>query len=190
MQAIQIAPAKAPADSQTTSNTLPPHRILVVEDDGDIRRLNTEALLRSGYRVDAAVDGDAGWEALQAGSYDLLITDNSMPKLTGLELLKKLRTARVFLPVIMATGAPPVHEFAESPWLVPDATLVKPYTIPELLATVRTVLRATESDRKAIKPEPIGPGEPPATGAWQAFQLSILDWNEIDAEIKHRGNPP
>ena len=68
--------ASAPLQSQTN----PPHRILVVEDDISIRRLNTEVLRRSGYEVDAAEDGAAAWEALNADSYDLMITDNNMPK--------------------------------------------------------------------------------------------------------------
>jgi Response regulator receiver domain len=58
----------------------PTKRILVVEDDISIRRLSTEMLIRSGYQVDAAADGAAGWKALQGKSYDLVITDNFMPE--------------------------------------------------------------------------------------------------------------
>jgi YesN/AraC family two-component response regulator len=57
--------------------------------------------------VDTAEDGEFGWEALQAKNYDLLITDNNMPKVSGLELVKKLRSARMALPVILASGAMP-----------------------------------------------------------------------------------
>jgi DNA-binding response OmpR family regulator len=117
----------------------------VVEDDGDIRRLNAEVLIHSGYHVDAAADGAAAWEALCADNYDLMITDNNMPKLTGVDLLKKLRSARMALPVIMATGTMPQEEFKRYPWLQPTATLVKPYTLEELLGTVTKVLRATDS---------------------------------------------
>jgi DNA-binding response OmpR family regulator len=190
MQATQIAPEKAPADVQATNGTLPRHRILVVEDEADLRRLNAEALIHAGYQVAAAADGADGWEALQASNYDLLITDNSMPKVSGIDLLKKLRSARMALPVIMATGTLPEHEFAKSPWLIPDATLIKPYTISELLTTVQTVLRANGDERETIEPGPIEPGPPPGNGAWQAYQLSILDWNEVDRENRHRGNPP
>ena len=144
MNAIQILPAPESTSAPLPTQSILPPRILVVDDDRDMRRLNTEVLLRSGYAVDAVADGAAGWEALNAEGYDLMITDNSMPKLSGLELLKKLRSARMELPVIMATGNPPTHEFAQSPWLVPEATLVKPYTIAELLRTVRNVLSETE----------------------------------------------
>jgi DNA-binding response OmpR family regulator len=62
----------------------PPHRILVVDDDRDIRQLSAEVLIHSGYEVDTAEDGKAGWEALHATrhapeSYALLITDHNMP---------------------------------------------------------------------------------------------------------------
>ncbi len=133
--------ASAPLQSQTS----PPHHILVVEDDIAIRQLNTEVLLRSGYEVDGAEDGAAAWEALSADSYDLMITDNNMPKVSGVELLKKLRSARMALPVIMATGALPKEEFTRYPWLQPAAMLLKPYTIAELLRTVKKVLREAES---------------------------------------------
>jgi two-component system chemotaxis response regulator CheY len=117
-------------------------RILVVDDDGDIRRLNTEVLAGSGYKVDAA-DGASAWEILQLNSYDLLLTDHDMPKVAGVELLKKLHAARMTLPVILASGTIPMKELSRHPWLQIDATLLKPYTPDELLATVRKVLFAT-----------------------------------------------
>jgi DNA-binding response OmpR family regulator len=128
----------------------PPHRILVVEDDISTRQLSTQVLIHSGYEVDAAEDGAAAWEALSADSYDLMITDNNMPKLTGVELLKKLRAARMALPVIMATGTLPKEEFTRQPWLQPAATLLKPYAIEALLGTVKKVLR--EADGTADAP--------------------------------------
>lgn len=123
----------------------PPHRILVVEDDRDLRQINARVLTRSGYAVDVAEDGAAAWEALQANYYDLMITDNKMPKLTGIELLKKLRTAHMELPVIMATGMVPSQELAQNPWLKPVATLAKPYIADQLLDTVKEVLHTAFS---------------------------------------------
>ena len=79
--------------------TSPLLRILLVEDDTGIRQLSTKMLLRSGYHVDAVEDGAVAWDTLQESSYDLLLTDNRMPKVTGVELLKKLHGARMILPV-------------------------------------------------------------------------------------------
>jgi DNA-binding response OmpR family regulator len=126
-----------------SSGTKSPHRILVVDDDISIRELNTSMLLRCGYEVDAAEDGAVAWDALSAVGYDLLITDNNMPKLSGVALLNKLRAARMTLPVIMATGSLPPTDFTHYPWLQPATTLLKPYTVDEMLRTVEEVLRAT-----------------------------------------------
>jgi two-component system OmpR family response regulator len=142
----------------------PVHRILVVEDDQDIRRLNTEVLIQSGYHVDAAEDGAAGWEALQLNDYDLLVTDNNMPKVSGVELLMKLHAARMALPVIMATGTLPKRDFTRYPWLQPAVTLPKPYTVDELLGTVKEVLHATSDVRTDIAPPPNPQCQPSAIG--------------------------
>jgi len=135
----------AAANSVSQRQRNPRPRILVVEDDPMIRKLNAEALIDSGYHVDVAEDGAAAWAALQLNSYDLMITDNGMPNVTGVELLKKLHAARMALPVIMATGSLPQAEFTRSPWLHPAAILIKPYTLAELLGTVKEVLHAAAS---------------------------------------------
>jgi CheY-like chemotaxis protein len=117
-----------------------PHRILVVDDEPVIRHLNTKILVDFGYHVDAAEDGAAAWDSLQLTRYDLLVTDNNMPKMSGIELLKKLHDSGVTLRVIMATGASPKEELSRYPWLQPAATLLKPYTSEEFLGTVKEVL--------------------------------------------------
>jgi DNA-binding response OmpR family regulator len=107
MRASTISPAGKPACATLSCPNNPPHCILVVDNDGDIRQLNTDALVYGGYHVDAASDGAAAWDMLQVKAYDLLVTDNDMPKVTGVDLLRKLRAARMALPVLMATGALP-----------------------------------------------------------------------------------
>ena len=77
-------------------------RILVVEDEHDLRQLTAEVLIDAGYQVDVAEDGASAGGALQRHNYDLLITDQFLPKVSGVELLKKIHVARMTLPVIMA----------------------------------------------------------------------------------------
>ena len=109
------APAAEPTSTALQSQTNPPDHILVAEDDVFFRRVNTQVLLRSGYEVDGTADGAAAWQAINTENYNLLITDNSMPKVSGIELLKKLHGARMSLPVIMATAALPEEEFTRYP---------------------------------------------------------------------------
>jgi DNA-binding response OmpR family regulator len=149
----QILPTEKPAKASLQTQPGPALRILLADDEPLIRRLNTEVLVGSGYQVDVAEDGAVAWEALQQNGYDLLITDNNMPNVTGLDLLKKLHAARMALPVIMATGTFPRDEFTRQPWLVPVAMLLKPYAIAELLGTVQEVLRA--SNRAAAPRAPL-----------------------------------
>jgi DNA-binding response OmpR family regulator len=118
----------------------PPQSILVVDDEFSLRRLLTDSLVQFGYHVNAVADGAAAWDALQDNTYDLVITDNSMPKLTGVEMIKLLRDKDVTLPVIMASGAFPTEEVARYPWLGINAFLLKPYTIDEMLKTVKNTL--------------------------------------------------
>jgi DNA-binding response OmpR family regulator len=126
----------APTQGQANS----PFRILVVDDNRDTRQLNTKMLMSSGYDVEGVRDGAAGWEALQTSDYDLVITDNHMPRMTGLEMIEKLNSARMTIPIIMATANLPTDEFVRRPWLKPDATLQRPFTNADLLAVVRNVL--------------------------------------------------
>ena len=115
--------------------------ILVVDDDHDLRKLCIDVLVDSGYEVTAVADGAAGWEELQTNRYDLVVTDNSMPKMTGVEMIERMRGACLSLPVIMATGCLPTQVFARKPWLQPDATLDRPFSNEDLLRTVKKVLR-------------------------------------------------
>jgi len=136
--------------------TSPPHRILLVDEDPYINHLTAEVLIRNGYDVNAAEDGATAWEELNADHYHLLITNHSIPKVTGVQLLKKLRAARMTLPVIMARETLPKNPFARQPGLQPAATLLKPYSMEELLGTVKEMLRASGSPHLQIEVPPDG----------------------------------
>ncbi|HEV2696053.1 MAG TPA: response regulator [Verrucomicrobiae bacterium] len=114
-------------------------RILVVEDDADIRRMNADILECYGYAVETAEDGAAAWDSLEKKTYDLVITDYNMPKVSGVELIKKMHAGQLAVPVIMVTGDLPTWEFAE-PWIEPARILLKPYNLSDLLDMVKEVL--------------------------------------------------
>jgi CheY-like chemotaxis protein len=136
--------AASPAHAPQRCWTIARPRILVVDDDEDIRLLNASILEESGYKVATAEDGAVAWAALGAECYDLLITDHNMPKLSGIELLNQLHAARKLLPAILVSGAIPHRELRHHPWLRISAMLLKPYTMAELLGTVARVLRARD----------------------------------------------
>ena len=136
---LVIRPEK-PARGTNARDGAPPRRILVVEDDRCIREFNMELLGHAGYTVDAAEDGQAGWEALRAHHYDLLITDNNMPRMSGLELVTRLRAAQMTLPVILLSSAVFPEELKRYPSIELAATLRKPYSMRELIETVKQVV--------------------------------------------------
>jgi len=143
---------------------LSPPRILVVDEDCDLRLLYTEALVRPGYHVDAAEDGAAALKALRVNDYNLLITEHNLPTLTGVELVRTLRAARIALPVIMAAARLPIQELARNPSLQPVAVLPKPFYLSQLLETVRAVLQATGSIPGQLELLPVWPGQSSAAG--------------------------
>ena len=141
-----------PAAAPTSGATHRPQRILVVDDDTGIRKIGAELLMRLGYQVDAAEDHNAGWKALQTYTYDLLITDLDMPRLSGLKLVKRLRDARLALPVILASGTMTPQELKQNPWFHLSGALLKPVAPEQLLQTVQAVLRAPDDAREQIPP--------------------------------------
>lgn len=134
--------------------------ILVVDDDPVLCLFNAELLMKAGFEVDTASDGEAGLDALQMKRYDLLITDNNMPKISGLELLRTLRTFDEGMPAILVSGAMPIEELKREPQLQLAATLPKPFTPHDLLSTVRDVLETKRlPDREKAKVRcPVGSG--------------------------------
>jgi CheY-like chemotaxis protein len=145
-------PGSPPIAGQKSSRI----RILVVDDDNEVRHRNVMLLLDSGYDVEEAVNGADGWEALQERHFDLVITDNRMPKMTGVEMIEKLRFTRKTIPVIMATGQMPTFEFARKPWLRPDLAMEIPFSDDEFLAAIRNLLPKDDY----VRPESILPNNP------------------------------
>lgn len=110
------------------------HRILVVEDDPDVRRLNAGVLKESGYHVEVAKDGLVAWEAMQRAQFDLVLTDNHMNRLSGVGLVLKIKAAHMETPVIMVSGSRPETQIPL------QGFLLKPYNVDELLNMVGSVL--------------------------------------------------
>jgi len=157
MPTKRILPAKASGGTTPCDQAKARQRILLVDDEQLIRRLNSEALIYSGYEVATAEDGAAAWLALNADHYDLLVTDHEMPNLNGVELLKKVHAAKLPLLAVMVTKRLPTWAFAQHPWLLPAALLLKPFTFEELLRAVKAALRAP----------PVGRAELAAAPHWQ-----------------------
>jgi CheY-like chemotaxis protein len=123
-----------------TDGRKPSYRILVVDDEDNDRELYSRILKRAGYDVVGTVDGEAAWEAIQAQHFDLMITDNSMPKVTGIELINKLHVTGLKLETVLLTGGFPDYQLDRYPWLRDTVILTKPLENREILSVVEKIL--------------------------------------------------
>ncbi len=115
-------------------------RILVIDEDHDIRQLGFDVLAGAGYYVEAVSNGEVGWKVIQAAAYDLIVTDHKLLGRTGMEMIEKMRAAAMKTPVIVAARHLPTHEFARKPWLKPIVMLQRPFPNADLLAAVKKIL--------------------------------------------------
>lgn len=115
-------------------------RILCADDDPVLRQIAAHFLKSAGFEVTTARDGLQAWELLNTGSYDVLVTDNQMPGLTGLQLALRLRRAGWILPVVMISGTLPSPDELELAGIPENAALPKPVIRDQLILAVHQVL--------------------------------------------------
>lgn len=116
-------------------------RILIVEDDRQLREQLAEAFLSEGYVVETAADGENGLYMAQEYPIDLAVVDLGLPKLTGVELIKKLRKSGKKLPILILTARDVWQSKVEGLEAGADDYLTKPFNTPELLARCRALVR-------------------------------------------------
>jgi DNA-binding response OmpR family regulator len=127
---------------------MPPH-ILVAEDQADIRDLLVMNLRGAGYQVAAVADGAAALASQAESASDLLILDLMMPALDGLEVCKALRARGHGTPILMLTAKSTELDRVLGLELGADDYLTKPFSLAELLARVKALLRRAEMQRAA-----------------------------------------
>ena len=116
-------------------------RILIAEDDAALSEALRFTLTQAGYSVDHVAHGMAADEALRTDGFALLILDLGLPRLDGLEVLRRLRKRNTALPVLILSGREQPEEKVTGLDLGADDYLVKPFSLSELQARVRALLR-------------------------------------------------
>jgi two-component system alkaline phosphatase synthesis response regulator PhoP len=127
-----------------------PSRILVIEDEPDMVLGLKDNFEFEGYEVVTAADGATGLDRARALKPDLLILDIMLPKLSGLEVCKTLRGEGFEAPIIMLTARGQEIDKVVGLELGADDYVTKPFSIRELLARVRAILRRTEGTKKRL----------------------------------------
>jgi DNA-binding response OmpR family regulator len=123
----------------------PAKRILIVEDDMHIAELLCMHLHDEGYDVEHAADGEAGVRLLERGSWDALVLDLMLPGVDGLEICRRARTMTRYTPIIITSArSSEVHRILGLE-LGADDYLAKPFSVLELVARVRALLRRADA---------------------------------------------
>ena len=126
-----------------------PAHILVAEDQTDIRDLIVLNLAAAGHSVTAVADGQAALDSQLEAASDLLVLDLMMPRLDGLDVCKALRTRGRATPILMLTAKSTELDRVLGLELGADDYLTKPFSMAELLARVKALLRRAELLRAA-----------------------------------------
>ena len=129
-----------------------PARVLVVEDDVPLARLLCSWLASEGYVGDAAHNAEAALAKVESGAFSLVLLDLNLPGMDGLTLLPKLQAAHPGMPIMVLTGRSRTEDRVESLNLGADDCLIKPFSLLELLARMRALLR-----RRPVPLQPLLP---------------------------------
>ena len=120
-------------------------RLLVVDDDEQIRELLTFDIAQSGYVVDSAKDGEEGLKKALENNYDLILLDVMMPKMNGYDVCKNIRLVKPNVPILMLTAKGTINDKTEGFDCGVDDYLVKPFDVQEVLLHIRALLRRSET---------------------------------------------
>ena len=116
-------------------------KLLLVEDSVQLNKALTTVLKRNSYIVDSAFDGEEALLYIDQYKYDIIILDIMLPKINGLDVLKRVRTNKIDTPIIMLTAKSTTEDKIHGLDLGADDYLPKPFVVEELLARIRALLR-------------------------------------------------
>ncbi|MBN2409214.1 MAG: response regulator transcription factor [Candidatus Aminicenantes bacterium] len=135
-------------------------RILIIEDDVSILNVLKDVLVFKSYDVLTATDGESGYQAAVEKSPDLIVLDIMLPKMDGFALCKKLRDEGNMIPLLMLTAKGEEPDKVRGLDIGADDYVTKPFSLPELLARIRALLRRrTEEKTEKEPPDSIRMGD-------------------------------
>ncbi len=125
-------------------------RILIAEDEPDLNQLIKKRLKEADYSVDSCYNGQEVFDYLLGAEYDALILDVMMPKMSGLEVLSRLRREKNSVPVLLLTAKDSIEDRVKGLDAGADDYLIKPFAFEELLARLRVLLRKPTAEKTTV----------------------------------------
>ena len=129
--------------------------ILIIEDEHYLAESLEKLLIKEHYAVSVAGDGPSGLEKIWGESYDLIVLDIMLPGMNGLEVLEEIRAAGIATPVLMLTAKGDIDDRVAGLNLGADDYLAKPFSVAELLARIRALLRRGRTASPVLEIGPI-----------------------------------
>jgi two-component system OmpR family response regulator len=164
-------------------------RVLVIEDEPELRRVLAQALREDGYAVDEAADGPDGLFKATAWTYDLVVLDLMLPGLDGFALLKRLRREK-HTPVLILTARDAITDRIRGLDVGADDYVVKPYVLAEVLARVRALIRRAAGrgdSRTSVGDVEIDTAGRTVTRAGESVALTAREYAILELLVLHRG---
>ncbi|WP_242580411.1 response regulator transcription factor [Streptomyces sp. MST-110588] len=185
------APAPAPRGADRTG-AAPPARILVVDDEPEVRAAVQDGLSVEGYAVRGAADGLAALSEVAAWQPDALVLDVMMPVLDGLAVCRRLRALDDRTPILVLTALNSVSERVDGLDAGADDYLVKPFALDELVARVRALLRraatsAAEDTSLAFADLVVDPVTRTGHRGGRPLEFSRTEWALLELLLLHPG---
>ena len=119
-------------------------KILVAEDDRELRQLFTHVLTKNGYAVKGVSNGKEALDAIEIDYYDLIISDIMMPEMDGYELVSSLRESNITVPILMITAKDSFDDMQKGFLSGSDDYMIKPINVNEMVLRVRALLRRAQ----------------------------------------------
>ncbi|MDO5411867.1 MAG: response regulator transcription factor [bacterium] len=165
-------------------------RILVVEDEKHLNRIISEAVEDEGYSVDSCYNGLEALEYLECADYDVIILDIMMPKMNGLELVRRLRDRGDSTPVLFLTARDAVADRVEGLESGGDYYLTKPFDFQELMAVVRVMTRKYTGNRSnvyTIADLSLDSNTRTVTRAGKNIELTAKEFSLLEYMMRNKG---
>ncbi|MDY4634356.1 MAG: response regulator transcription factor [Candidatus Limivicinus sp.] len=165
-------------------------RILVVEDEKHLNRIISEAMEDEGYSVDSCYNGLEALEYLECADYDVIILDIMMPKMNGLELVRRLRDRGDSTPVLFLTARDAVADRVEGLESGGDYYLTKPFDFQELMAVVRVMTRKYTGNRSnvyTIADLSLDSNSKTVTRAGKNIELTAKEFSLLEYMMRNKG---
>lgn len=163
--------------------------ILIIEDERKLVEILKKALRSEKYAYDVAYDGEEGFQKALKGNYSLIILDLSLPKKDGVNICKELRARFIHTPIIMLTARGVIENRVEGLDVGADDYLLKPFSLDELFARIRAVLRrrkVTESTLITIADIVIDPKKHEVTRKGKVISLTPKEYRLLGTLMRNK----